>query len=223
MMTTSQPMILPDSRLQVYEDTEEAPSPNNRSHLNLDSSLSHASPFKGKSKLSQRVHSAKKSNAKDDKMLVSLQIKENFFLNHHMPFMTSPHDTLQALSRQQIDVNAATHDSGISSHRQLQHSPQNVVTMSPRYQMKKPDSLSILAVNEHKTHNQWLRRIRKLWDKILNECNYDEIGRVEQELKEGQKKLRGLEQENMRINAKSLDTQHKAKKQMAKKRASKSI
>ena len=50
MMTTSQPMILPDSRLQVYDET---PSPNqSKAHLNPQilstSKMSRSSPFKPK-------------------------------------------------------------------------------------------------------------------------------------------------------------------------------
>ena len=87
---------------------------------------------------------------------------------------------------------------------QYHNSAVKPLPLSPRHLIRH-SKLSLLAANEHKTHNEWLRKIRTLWDSMFSLSTYDEIGRVEQELREGQRKLKLLKLENMRQNAQVLD------------------
>ena len=85
---------------------------------------------------------------------------------------------------------------------------QHSLPLSPRYQIK-PSGYSILAINEHKTHNEWLRKIQALWEKMLGLKYYDDLIRVELELDGSKKKLYMLQQENLRNNAKLTDLKYK--------------
>ena len=147
-------------------------------------------------------------------------------MNHHMPFIKNPNEVGSSYSQHR---EFSYFDKGLGSGQHDAQSFLNATAMktSPHFFQKsgnqgahsslpvslnsqiKPTKLSIMAVNEHKTHNGWLRKIQALWDKLTTVTNYDEIGRVLDELRQNNKKLRLLKQENVRANAFVVEFQDK--------------
>ena len=176
-------------------------------------------PNKSMMKSKTRNGTAEKSvryQQRKEKMVASLQLKEAFFMNHHMPFIKSPdgtagvmakksrHQELMGLTMRSFATAKTSRISTVEDRSPKQQS----LPLSPRYQIK-PSGYSILAINEHKTHNEWLRKIQALWEKMLSLKYYDELIRVEQELDGRKKKLYMLQQENLRNNAKLTDLKYK--------------
>jgi hypothetical protein len=64
-------------------------------------------------------------------------------------------------------------------------------------------------MNEHKTHNSWLRKIQDLWEELDSKKNLSEVIRSEEQIKENQLYIRQLKNDNMKGNARSLTLQIK--------------
>ena len=105
-------------------------------------------------------------------------------MNHHMPFIRSPRDDGR-LHNNAHPRSLRLSTSSLALKKTLMRSPSSTLSNSNTHSpgrrsargLTLPSSvtgaadgaqfnLSLLAASEHRTHNKWLRRIRRTWNQI---------------------------------------------------------
>lgn len=142
----------------------------------------------------------------------ALQQKEGFFMNHHMPFIRSPRDDLPLTTILDTSHGKSKRTSPQRRRPSSQANKGRVLLPNLPLSARKggaDDQLTILAMSEHKTHNVWVRKIRVLSEQLHTSLNFEEVVRLEGQIRENRQRLKVMNQDNMKENAKLLALQVK--------------